>query len=322
MRKRWNVLDRSTPASLIRTGCLVVSLAGQLACGSGSRKVDVHAKTADTQDGDVQAVRAVIQGRVQLDGRPVTRFGMLIVTDHRHSVDGDPILITDRDGRFSITVVPATWDIVIVGPGFGRTVLDDLTIKVGTTVLPTVVVDRDFVVSGRVVDQQGNVASNARVRIEQAKWNSDEEESIKDLARGNHITLADEHGNFEIRGFRTQSTNPRIYAVSEGGKSHHHALQDRNMNVTLVVMELGVIAGRVVGSGDLGSLMVILKSSTHAKSMFWGAVRKDGGFDIREIPIGKYEIAIMNASDDSTARVVKMIEVEPAKITRIVIQSP
>jgi len=74
---------------------------------------------------------AGITGRVLLDGKPVTYYGVAIDEDANASYSR-PVPVRDPAGRFTRRdVAPGTFAIIIVGPGFARRVVEGVHVTSG-----------------------------------------------------------------------------------------------------------------------------------------------------------------------------------------------
>jgi hypothetical protein len=194
--------------------------------------------------------RANLRGRVVRDGKPVSYFGVAVSRNFAMPCCDHPLAVADQDGRFTIAdLEPGTWDIMIVGPGFGRRLIAGRELRAGETVdLGEITVDRGHTMTGHVRDANGSPVARAKVTITSSARLTDEDQ-LTAIVRGNFTTTTDDRGGFRFDGLNLWSLTgspARLEAIVERrAASNQQLVPNADATIDLVVLPTGGIDGVV-----------------------------------------------------------------------------
>ncbi|MBA2542698.1 MAG: hypothetical protein H0V17_23845, partial [Deltaproteobacteria bacterium] len=109
---------------------------------------------------------AAITGRVLLNGQPVPEFGIVVVANRWMKPPAIPV--RQPGGRFEVHVPAGTFDLIIAGPGFARTMLVEKSLRPGViTDLGDITLKPGFTISGQITDMTGRSVPGAEITVEQ-----------------------------------------------------------------------------------------------------------------------------------------------------------
>jgi hypothetical protein len=209
-----------------------------------------------------------VVGRVLLDGQPVPYYGVTVARNFT-SFYQPPTPIRAADGRFRVAVPkPDTWDVVIAGPGFARTVLPGKAIGDGQTLdLGDISVGHGHTIRGAVRDDSGAPVANARVALVASPWPGASDD-LAELAHGNIAAITDARGNYRIAG-------TAAIALDTGRRQITASTADQRWSLPAMVPDTDATVDFMVG--PTGALDATVVGSVQA-SVFATARSNRGGF--------------------------------------------
>ncbi len=234
--------------------------------GSGERRIS--ARRADQQYGEttrpvlaVAGARDVkivlpdvgtISGRVIVDGKPATYFGVYI--PEVDSYLGNPLVVRSSDGRFTLRgVLAGTWSVTVAGPGFARSTKKGIVVQEGRDVdVGDIIAGHGREVRGRVLDSNGTPIAGATVTVHDEPHGFD---TLRSAAYGVSSSTTDSAGEYRVSGLAppigVSAYKRHIVATHPTrGASVERVLDDNDTVVELVIAALGAIDGRIEGSDE------------------------------------------------------------------------
>ncbi len=261
-----------------------------------------------------------ITGRVMLDGKPMTYFG-LIVTDHpEFSWQDSPLAVRSPEGRFTHTgVAPGTWGVVVGGPGVARKVIEGVVVTEGkVTDLGDITLDHGQRIRGRVTTKDGTAVAGATVAVgEGIAFRA--ETPLKLSMQGNISTVTDATGTYQIAGILKTARKNEIVATHPSlGSSGTRAVLPKETTIDLVIVPVGGIDGTVVGATERARL-VNAQLVTGDKTRFTAQVDSTGVFALDNLIPGDYDVKLFGAPGRATPAPLRVTVVAnkrtPATIT-------
>jgi protocatechuate 3,4-dioxygenase beta subunit len=232
----------------------------------------------------------VITGRVLYqDGNPagVFRIGL---------GKGWPRPFVTDDGRFRLEAPAGTYDLVVEGESFARTVVADVEVAEGeTTDLASITVERGRSLSGRVVDSEGapvegaTVATGLLISGGGTELNIPSEghlvkEATTDADGDYLIAGLGEHPLMVVAGHEHRGRSPSV-SVSRGPAS---------VRVDLVLQPTGGLEGTVTRDGQpLPDTVVIANPRGATSSNFFVVTGPDGSYAFERLSAGSYFVSAM-----------------------------
>jgi protocatechuate 3,4-dioxygenase beta subunit len=238
-----------------------------------------------------------ITGRVVLDGKPLTSYGVVISTDPdpRYS---DPTPVRDPNGRFARTDIgPGTWAVTIVGRDIAKKTITDVKLTASRIDLGDITVERGRVISGRVVDDRGRPIGDARVEVAAGTFGDDE--TLERLLRGEVFGRSAADGTFRLAGVPGGTLELRASHPTHG-TAVPHAIAAGESSATLVLFSTGVLDGTIASYSDLANEVVIRDAATGidiAKS----DLDRAGTFHFGRLPAGE-RIVVLRGGEDLQAQ--------------------
>jgi hypothetical protein len=270
---------------------------------------------------------AVVDGIVRnsATGLPVDRAIVRLV---QLSEEGAAYVCgTNAEGAFHFeNVAPGDYRIAAERAGFDGEVADPIHLSAGQKLRDVTIAATPLgVVTGRVVDSEGEPVPGAHVGTLRAEWNRGKR--VYQQAGG---AASNEAGEFRIAGlapgrYRLYATAPGAnalrFAISEGpgqpesrlGWTYAPSGQDLDgaatfdvapgqtidrAEVKLPILPSFHLRGKVENGADSGSMMprmVVAEKTDNGRVTSWfevmGRIRKDGTFDLGGVPPGVYTIA-------------------------------
>ncbi len=239
---------------------------------------------------------ATLKGRVVFEGRPVPYFGFAIVDDVTSLTFETPTSVRDPDGRFAVRELgPGARNLVIVGPGFQRRVLERLQLAPGATLdLGDIVVDQGAAIHGHVIDELGAPVGGAVVELHRG-WHSSS--GLAGLMGDSFSATSDASGAYRIAGLTRDDSIARISATHPvRGVSLTREVAADETEVDLTIVATGSIDGLVANwnATDDGHAMATLDgdwSTTSFSSMV--DIAGSGAFHFTNLPPGDYEVRLL-----------------------------
>ncbi|NVB83238.1 MAG: hypothetical protein HOV81_33000, partial [Kofleriaceae bacterium] len=260
-------------------------------------------------DRDVKLVLpdiTTITGRVLLEHKPVTYFGV-VVSDRgeQHWRGAFPVAFRAASGRFTQRGVPAgDRNIVIVGPGFARHILD-VRIPEGKQLdLGDIEVERGQVISGRVTDASGAPVASATVLVEQnAPILVGDPDPLMRALGGGAIAITDANGMYSMAGIAAPPEPPMEWREFNQISARHpergtvpvRTLAPTESNVDFVLAASGGIDGVV--EGPLGSLTYVVIQHDNSSDTKFGPL-ENRKFRFDNLPAGNYTLALARSNGD------------------------
>ena len=259
--------------------------------GDAPGSVLVH--TGNRQVALVLPDESSVTGRVVLDGQPVDYFGV-VLADKPDALWDTPDPVRSPDGRFvQNNVQPGTWALIVVGPGFQRTVVKDVVVAGGKPLdLGDIAVVAGRSVRGRVTDGTGAPVAGAMVLVS-ASTSIDDDVSLRGQVGGERGTHADAAGHFEIDGLPDDLTDLTIQASEpEHGLAVPRALvaADLDADVELELAATGSIAGTLANQKPDTGYSVYAMSFADGRT--YAAYIQDGQFELPQLPVGDYSVEL------------------------------
>jgi protocatechuate 3,4-dioxygenase beta subunit len=251
---------------------------------------------------------AGITGRVVLDGKPVTYYGVAIDEDPNDTYDR-PTPVRDPAGRFTQRdVAPGTFAVIIIGPGFARRVVEGVQVTSGqVTDVGDIAVTRGDSVRGRVVDPRGAGIAGATVRITSSPFSRGSRGSrghtaLRALMRGDFSATTDAAGSFEIIGYNASAEDLRIEAAHPtAGICGARSLAAGETDVELVLIASGSIDGTVVRQRK-GVSRVIASGVDEPQVHYEAELTASGTFRFAQLPPGEYSVRVGGSSAPPSVR--------------------
>lgn len=249
-----------------------------------------------------------ITGRVLLDNKPVTLFGLVVSDrDEMHWRQSFPIVVRTADGRFKQRGV-ATGDrtLVIAGPGFARRLLDVKIVEGRTVDLGDIKVDRGQRVSGHVTDARGAPVQGATVLVEQmAPVMIGDPSPMMRALQGGAIATTGANGSYVLEGISPVPDTPAPWNGKEVNRisaSHpdrgtvpSRDLAPSESTVDLVLSATGGIDGTV--EGPLSGHEQVWAQMENVHDVVSARI-ENRRFKFDKLPAGKYELTIARQNAD------------------------
>jgi protocatechuate 3,4-dioxygenase beta subunit len=244
---------------------------------------------------------AGITGRVLLDGKPVTYYGVAIDEDANASYSR-PVPVRDPAGRFTQRdVAPGTFAVIIIGPGFARRVVEGVHVASGgMTDVGDISVTRGDSVRGRVVDARGAGIAGATVRI--TSRYSIGATGLRAILGGDFSATSDAGGYYEVGGQQASDDDRRIEATHPtSGTSGIRVLAAGQLELELELTASGSIDGTVVrprsGVGSATATRVD-DGDVHYDAEITAA----GSFRFPQLPAGDYDVRVVSSNAQPPVR--------------------
>jgi len=252
-----------------------------------------------------------VHGRVELDGKPVTYFGIAYTQSVAAPFVNGAIGVRDPNGMFNVRIPPGHWDIVIAAPDAARR--EFLGIDVGASFdFGTLSLEHGHVVSGTVRDAAGAPLAGVSVAVG-AIYGFDPPGELDGLIRGVIATRTDEDGRYTLRGLSRTLIgrhNTTIGATASDGRATVPVRVDpgTDSQVDLTVVATGGIEVIVDGGRT--------RFVTAATRTGWLLAQNiDGVYRFEHVPEGTYTIAADGPARASTTATVHAGAVETITLT-------
>lgn len=252
-----------------------------------------------------------VSGVVTLEGKPVTYFGVTVVPSSRYWIEDPltpdrrraaylkqiiapkvPIRVHSNDGTFAIETPPGQWDLILAGPGFARYVVRGATARPRTGATLDIKVTRGRTINGTVTYGGGAPVDHAQVRITQTD-SCPREDSLWELACGNHSTFTKSDGSFKISNFAEVYNDAfSTIAASVGDyASLPHRVDDSGTFIRLEVFPSGSMEGSLLGAVSRNEqVLIVAKPVSGGDEMISVDLKQDGSFRFEKIPVGEYYV--------------------------------
>lgn len=254
--------------------------------------------TAPLQRHPAVAVRGKpsIKGRILLDGQPVSYFGVAVMKTFAFLVFNVATPFHPSDGRFEMYAVNnGIWDLVVVGPEFGRelrigvTVEDDKTVDLGD-----IAVQRGWTIRGRVTRSDGAPVSNAKVEINCDPWMPATDE-LTSRSRGCYRGRSQSDGSYVISNVKKVDpiggTSLRVGAFAGDEVSFSRYVPEHESTIDLVVRRAGRVVAKVKGTTTPDLVVIAHALSRNGDSGFGISRAADGvTFQIERLAPGDYDV--------------------------------
>ncbi len=255
-----------------------------------------------------------ITGRVLLDGRPLTSYGVVITTDPDPRYT-DPTPVRDASGRFTRTDIgPGTWAVTIVGRDIAKKTITGVTLATGRVDLGDIAVERGRVIAGRVVDDRGQPIGDARVEVAAGTFGDDE--TLERLLRGEVFGRTAADGTFRLAGVPAGALELRASHPTYGSAVPVPIAAGAS-SAQLVLFSTGVLDGAIESYSDLANEVVIRDAATGieiAKS----DLDRAGTFRFGRLPAGERIVVLRGGEDLQTQHVT----IRPGARSRVAFTLP
>jgi hypothetical protein len=264
-------------------------------------------------------IGANVVGRVELDGAPVTYFGITWVSNVAHETTrGRPIAIHSKDGTFATALPWGHWDLIIAAPGAARQVIAGVDVDAKLD-LGTVSLRHGHTLTGVVRDETGQPVPDARVELITDKFLAERPrpDALDNLLHGNISTRTDANGRYTIRGASREllapSRIPSLVADASDRRSFPVHAPDADANVDLQVARPGTIDVSVTGSNPM-----LVTAEARGAQVFADPVGANWRFE--HIPAGTYDVTAYSAG--MHARAHQTVTVHPDAVASLALMLP
>lgn len=199
-------------------------------------------------------------------------------------------------GVFTIEVPAGRHDVVVSGPTFTTTHVEDADVEEGTTKdIGALKVERGRSVSGRVLRADGTTVAGADVAAGELLTGDGRKLNIPSEGYGVQETRSDDDGRFSMTGF--DETPLMLVAEREGvGRSKSMALPrgPDSAEMDLVLEPTGGVSGVVSRAGaPLPGTVIIANPRGETRSNFLVISGPDGRFDFDMLTAGPYRVSAL-----------------------------
>ena len=273
----------------------------------------IEVATGNRQVRVVVPDKAMLVGRVLLDGVPVPYFGYVIseAPDDEYS---RPRPVRDADGRFTDKDPElGTFAVILIGPTFARHVVPNVKIASGqVTDLGDIAVTKGETIRGRVTDDRGAGVAGASVRLSAGRAAPDS--PLTAIMRGSRVVTTDASGNFELPGAPPPAEERTLEATHpERGSSGLHTLAVNQSVIDLVLARAGRIEGVVVRARR-EHYLISAQRLDDSRVRYTGDIDSIGAFAFPQLTPGVYEVEVVGRNTMPT-QLVTVTSGETAKIT-------
>jgi hypothetical protein len=244
-----------------------------------------------------------IRGRVTLNGSPVEYYGVTITHNYMLPLHPKATSISSTTGRFAVSCKPEDRvDLIIAGPGFARRVVAGITTgSKQDTNLGEVAVRVGNKVTGKLLDENNNPASNVVVRISQSDHETDSyADPLTEMALGVQEVRTDRNGLFAITGverIEPAEAGLTIRAMIDGvSASQPHLLPNSDTDVHLVLRPVGTLSGVLRGADE--TTVIFIRTVTKPMASYTCSPDDTGTFEKRNLPEGSYELRLFPSDKD------------------------
>jgi hypothetical protein len=261
-----------------------------------------------------------VHGRVELDGKPVTYFGIAYVESFARALPFHvPLVFRSADGTFAASMPWGHWDLIIVAPGAARHVIAG--VDVGEKLdLGTISLGHGNTLTGVVRDETGQPVPDARVAFISDKRFTEfarRPNELERLLHGNLSTRTDANGHYTIRGttrelLRTGDV-PSLVAHASARRSFPVHAPAADANVDLQVVRTGTIDVTVTGS-----MPKLVVARAHGVDVF--AEPAGGEWRFEQLPAGTYDVSAYSSGMRTWAH--QPVAVQPDAATTVALALP
>ena len=260
-----------------------------------------------------------VRGRVELDGAPVTYFGLTWVSNFAHETTrARPIAIHTQDGTFATYLPWGHWDLIIAAPGAARQVIAGVDVDAKLD-LGTISLRHGHTLTGVVRDETGQPVPDARVDFITDEFLAERPrpDALENLLHGNISTRTDAKGRYTITGTSREllepSHVPSLVADASDRRSFPVPAPDADANVDLQVARPGTIDVSVTGSNP-----VLVTAEARGAELFADPVGADWRFE--HIPAGTYDVSAYSAG--MRARAHQTVTLHPDAVASLALTLP
>jgi hypothetical protein len=286
-------------------------------CGSPAATPTQRSKTATPK---AHTSGCTIRGRVTLNGSPVEYYGVTVTHNYMLPFHPKATSINTTTGRFTVSCKPEDRvDLIIAGPGFARRVVAGITTgSKQDTNLGEIVVRGGNTVTGTLLDENNNPASNVLVRISQSDHETDSDvDPLTEMALGVQEVRTDRNGLFVIKGverIEPAEAGLTIRAMIDGvSASHPHLLPNSDTDVHLVLRPVGTLSGVLRGADE--TTVIFIRTVTASMGSYTCSPDDTGTFEKRNLPEGSYELRLFPS--DRSLGVVKIKKAQNTEVGAI-----
>ncbi|HEU0035112.1 MAG TPA: hypothetical protein VFQ53_31010 [Kofleriaceae bacterium] len=272
--------------------------------------------------GDVNArlvVRkgAEITGRVLYDGKPLSYFGLRVVSRQESPYGGIPIGVRSDQGVFVLRHVhPGTWRLAIMAPSTMLVTSQEFTLTGMETIdIGDVVLKRAQSLAGYVRDKSGIPVQEARVMV--GRFFAEQRSPLERLFMSQYETKSNREGYYEFKGV---DANGWLEDVPEGNRpmlndsltelvwaAHPvHGLSVVNElpstgKMDLVLLGSGRLEGVIENAGDL--LLSVIATRVGEPPCPRQTTCLRGNFVFEAVPPGEYIVSLQSSDGPKHASV-------------------
>ncbi len=234
---------------------------------------------------------------------------------------GAPKPFADPEGRFSIDAPGGSYNLVISGPTFIRTLVEARVNGGGTADVGTITVKRGRSISGRVLDPSGLPVAGATVAAGMLLTGDGQKLYIDDESIGAQKTDTDDQGRFMMSGFP-----PATITVTAGKDGVGRAPSvtvprgPASAEIDLVLAATGAIEGTAKLDGSpLAETVIIANPVGASSSNFFVTTGADGSFALDTLSPATYLVYPMiggggNRPKDMYVRRVNVVAGQRARV--------
>jgi protocatechuate 3,4-dioxygenase beta subunit len=243
-----------------------------------------------TQDAKIVLPKPpLLSGRVVLDGKPVSHFGVSVTDTPKARFFGRPVNTRAADGRFALRdFEPGTWTVVIQAEGTARTTIADVQLEAGrTTDLGDVALTRGQRITGRVRDGRGAPIAGATVRVGSRVLRG-QRDAVDQAFAGIHEVTTDSSGAYRIEGVTADGRATIVAHHPQHGGALPQTIPSGDATIDFVLVDSGEIHGTI--DGDARGLYSVSASHLATGAELRTTVDRDGSFVFQHVPPGEYQV--------------------------------